>query len=406
MQRHGSGQDESVVPAPASVAPPVASSTRLEPRPPTAVVQRPARPTITALTGLRAVAAVWVVLFHYRDDILALAPFLDPLEPLMSAGYLGVDVFFVLSGFVLAYNYSDRLQTWRPREAASFVQNRVARVWPVHLVTLHADLLQAWVVGTLGVTADGHRRTLSAYVENLTMTHTWWNDRPSFNAPAWSISAEWAAYLACPLLLLGVARLRSAWSAATLALAGYAVMLTIFALWALPNGNVAHASMLRLAAEFCAGLLALRIYQRRPNLLGRLAIPLALGVVVVVLTVPVVHHGYWLAPALGLLVLCVALDAGPLARLLSRRSFLFWGEASYCLYMTHVLLMPALHALVSPPDVVGWPPLERLGVLAGYVAVLAAASVLLHRSVEVPARRRLRSKASAAPPVPSPATAQ
>ena len=358
------------------------------------------RPMIAALTGLRAVAAVWVVLFHYRGDILTLVPAARPLEPIMSAGYLGVDVFFVLSGFVLAYNYSDRLSQWRPREAASFVQNRIARAWPVHLVTLHADLLQAWVIGTLGVTAGGHRRTVSAYLENVTMTHTWWNDRPSFNAPAWSISAEWAAYLVCPLLLLGLARLRRAWSAAALALAGYGVMLTVFALWALPNGNVAHASMLRLAAEFCAGLVAVRIYQRRPRLLTRAALPLALAIAAVVMVVPDVHRGYWLAPALGLLVLCIALDVGPLGRLLARGSFVFAGEASYCLYMTHVLLMPGLHALVSPDDVAGRHVFVRLGVLALYAAVLAAAAVLLYRLVEVPARRRLRSKAPAEPSPP------
>jgi peptidoglycan/LPS O-acetylase OafA/YrhL len=354
-----------------------------------------ARPTIAALTGLRAVAAVWVVLFHYREDLLTLVPAARPLEPIMSAGYLGVDVFFVLSGFVLAYNYSERLSRWCPREAASFIQNRVARVWPVHMVTLHADLLQAWAVGTLGVTAGGHRRTVSAYLENLTMTHTWWNDRPSFNAPAWSISAEWAAYLACPLLLLGLARVRRGWSAAALALAGYGVMLTVFALWALPNGNVAHASMLRLAAEFCAGLLAVRVYQRRPRLLTLAALPLALAIVVVVLLVPDVHHGYWLAHPLGLLVLCVALDVGPLGRVLARGSFVFAGEASYCLYMTHVLLMPGLHALVSPDDVAGRHVFVRLAVLGLYATALAAAAVLLYRLVEVPARRRLRSKAPA-----------
>jgi peptidoglycan/LPS O-acetylase OafA/YrhL len=358
---------------------------------------RTTRPTIAALTGLRAVAALWVVLFHYRSDVLALVPAARPLEPLMSAGYLGVDVFFVLSGFVLAYNYAGRLSAWRPREAASFVQNRVARVWPVHLVTLHADLLQAWLVGTLGVTAGGHRRTLTAYVENVTMTHSWWNDRPSFNAPAWSISAEWAAYLACPLLLVALTRVRSARVAALLALGGYAVMLTVFALWALPNGNVAHAGMLRLAVEFCAGLLALRIYRRHPRVLGLLALPLAAVLVVVVLVVPDAHHGYWLAPALGLFVLCLALDVGPLGRVLARRWFVFWGEASYCLYMTHVLLMPALHAAVPPSAVTARGPLVRLAVLGAYAASLALVAVLLHRYVEVPARNRLRSKAPDGP---------
>ena len=217
----------------------------------------------------------------------------------------------------------------------------------MHAVTLHLDLLQAAVVGTLGVTAGGHRRTPSAYVENLTMTHAWWNDRPSFNAPAWSISAEWAAYLVAPVLFVALVRLRRRAVAAALLGAGlYAAMLTIFALWALPNGNVPHAGMLRLATEFGAGLLMWRIYRSRPGWLGRLTLPLVAALALVVLLVPAARHGYWLAPGLGLLVLCLALDVGPLARVLASRPFVFWGEASYSLYMTHVLLAPSLHALL------------------------------------------------------------
>jgi peptidoglycan/LPS O-acetylase OafA/YrhL len=356
-----------------------------------------ARPVIAALTGLRAVAAVWVVLFHYRADVLTLAPALRPLEPLMAAGYLGVDVFFVLSGFVLAYNYADPLSRWRTTEVRGFLRNRLARVWPVHLVTLHLDLLQAAVIGTLGVTAGGHRRTAAAYAENLTMTHTWWNDRPSFNAPAWSISAEWAAYLCCPLLLLLLARVRRASTAALLAAAGYALMLTVFALWALPNGNVAHAGMLRLAAEFCAGLLLLRVFQRRPQWLGRLTVPLGAVTAAVALWVPGARQGYRVAPALWPLVICVALDDGPLGRLLAGRTFVFWGEASYSLYMTHVLLAPSLHAVLDPADVAGstWP--ARALTLGAYAAALAAAAVLLHRFVELPARRALRARRPHAP---------
>ena len=69
------------------------------------------RPPLPALTGLRAVAALWVVVFHYRDDVLALAPGLAPFDTFMRAGYLGVDLFFPLSGFVLAYTYADRMRS-------------------------------------------------------------------------------------------------------------------------------------------------------------------------------------------------------------------------------------------------------------------------------------------------------
>ena len=356
------------------------------------VVGRVAPPTIRALTGLRAVAAVWVVLFHYRSDVVTLVPAAGPLEPLLAAGYLGVDVFFVLSGFVLAYTYGDRLGRWAPREAGSFVRNRVARVWPAHVVTLHLDLLQAAVVGTLGVGVGGHRRTASAYLQNLTMTHGWWNDRPSFNAPAWSISAEWAAYLACPLLLLGLARVRRPVTAAVAAAGLFAVMTTVFALWALPNGNVPHAGMLRIGVEFTVGLLLLRVHQRHPWWLARLTLPVVAGVIAAVLLLPAARHGYWLAPALGLLVLLVSVDAGPVGRLLARPGAVFWGEASYCLYLTHLLLSPGLHAVVDPRDVAGSPLVARLLVLALYVAALGAAAVLLRRLVEVPARRLLRSR--------------
>ncbi|GAB3589827.1 hypothetical protein GCM10027446_03210 [Angustibacter peucedani] len=357
------------------------------------------RPHVGALTGLRAVAAVWVVLFHYRADVLALVPGLRPVAPLLDAGYLGVDVFFVLSGFVLAYNYSDALARWRGDRTRAFVRNRLARVWPVHVVTLHLDLALAAVVGTLGVTDGGHRRTPDAYVANLTMTHQWFTDRPSFNGPAWSISAEWAAYLACPLLLLGLRRVRSAVAASFGVLAAYAAMLTVFALWALPNGNVPHAGMLRLATDFCAGLLLLRVYQAQPRWVGRCTVPLAVAIAAVVLLVPEVRVGYWLAPALGVLVLCVALDSGPLGKLLGSSTFRYWGEVSYSLYMTHVLLTPVLHQVLAPSSVSGSAWWLRGLVLLAYAGALAGVAVAMHRWVEVPARRRLRARR----PDPAPA---
>lgn len=350
------------------------------------------RPPIHALTGLRAVAAGWVVLFHIRDDVLTLAPALHPLEPVLAAGYLGVDVFFVLSGFVLAYTYGERLRRPGVREVRGFLQNRVARVWPAHVVTLHLDLLQAAVIGTLGVTDGGHRRTVSAYVQNLTMTQTWWNDRPSFNGPSWSISAEWAAYLLCPLLLLLLARVGRARAALVAAGSAYALMLVVLALWAGPDGNVPHAGMLRVAAEFVAGVLLLRVHQHRPAWLGRLTLPLALAVVVALLLVPAMRPHYWVAPALGLLVLLVACDTGPLGRLLATRPLVAAGEASYSLYLTHWLMTPALHAVVEPRAVAGSPWALRLLVLAGYAVALAVAAVALRRLVEVPGRRLLRAR--------------
>ena len=106
---------------------------------------------IKALTGLRIIAAVWVVLFHFRPLLSDASPgFRDALTPVLNCGAQGVDLFFILSGFVLTWNYLDRMGgSWSTRATLHFLWLRLARVWPVYLVTLHLAAL--WVIFTLHV---------------------------------------------------------------------------------------------------------------------------------------------------------------------------------------------------------------------------------------------------------------
>ncbi|MFQ6173329.1 acyltransferase family protein [Oryzobacter sp. R7] len=344
------------------------------------------RPALPALTGLRAVAAVWVVLFHYRDDLLALQPALAPLDTFMRGGYLGVDLFFALSGFILAYTYADAMAAFSWRGSRDFVRNRFARVWPVHVVTLHVDLALAALVGTLGVTEGGHRRTADAYVANLGMVHHWVSDRPSFNAPAWSISAEWFAYLLAPLLFLLVGRVRRAGTALFLAGLSYGAMLLVFATMALPNGNLEGMFYVRILGEFVGGVMLCLAWVRGRARLGRLALVLPLALVVVALVPAVAHGRYWMAPVLGLGIAGLAASSGWLVQLLSRPALVAAGEASFALYMVHLLIEPAVHAGRVWAE--GNARLSALVVVA-FVAVLAVLSWLVLTTVERPARRWL-----------------
>ena len=88
---------------------------------------------IRALTGLRIVAAVWVVLHHFEGVVTqAFGEYLRPLHPLMATGWLGVDLFFLLSGFVLTHSYLHRMgATFSLRGSACFLWARIARVWPL-----------------------------------------------------------------------------------------------------------------------------------------------------------------------------------------------------------------------------------------------------------------------------------
>ena len=354
------------------------------------------RSPLPALTGLRVLAAAWVVLFHYRPDLEALAPWTMPADTLMRAGYLGVDLFFPLSGFILAYNYADSMRTFSRQSTVSFIRNRFARVWPVHFVALNIDLAMAVAMGTLGIGEGGQRRTPAAYGQNVLMVHNWFNDRPSFNGPAWSIGSEWFAYLVAPLLFVLAARVVRARSSLLLAALSYAVMLTVFAVFALPNGNLEHMFYVRIMGEFVAGVFLCLAWVRGGVALGRL-VPLLPVVVLVVALVPAVASGdYWMAPVMGLVVAVVATAGGSVWRWLSTPFMVAAGEASYCLYMTHYLMRPVVTWLREWGDDAWWS--AGLAVVA-LVLVLGGAAWLMHVLVERPARTFLhgRSRAAARP---------
>ena len=128
--------------------------------------------------------------------------FLDALTPVLNCGAQGVDLFFILSGFVLTWNYLDRMGgSWSTRATLHFLWLRLARVWPVYLVTLHLAAL--WVIFTLHVghvpSQEIYRFTAISYVRQVLLVQLWFQpffDDSSWDGPAWSISAEWLAYIA------------------------------------------------------------------------------------------------------------------------------------------------------------------------------------------------------------------
>src|SRR3954447_22946867 len=92
---------------------------------------------IPQLTGVRALAALWVLTFHFRPELVSSFPFLGRLAPLFDAGYLGVDLFFVLSGFIMTYTHLNRMsEPWTPRKALGFLWLRLSRIWPVMFLVL------------------------------------------------------------------------------------------------------------------------------------------------------------------------------------------------------------------------------------------------------------------------------
>lgn len=355
----------------------------------TAPPLRPVEGELLPLTAIRGLAAWWVVLFHLR---FLLAPWL-PAEAIaaLANGNLAVDLFFVLSGFVMYLNYGHRVTLERD-SIADFLCRRFARVYPLHLLMLLGFLAHAAAAASFGrspVPDPGY------FVASLLLVQNWgFHDALSWNVPAWSISAEFFAYLAFPVLLVLIAPARRpAWFLVGLIAAlGVSVQL-VFQAFALPFPNaVAETGLFRCLLQFAAGMVLCELHRR---LHGHhrlawplLALALGLGAAFMLFSAPVVP----LAWAALVLALGLGKGRGPLAS----PPLVWLGRISYATYLGHYFLLILFKYLfVEEGEAV--PPL----LLGLYLLAVLAASALLYHGFERPAQRRLlrlwRARRSRAP---------
>lgn len=344
---------------------------------------------LPALTGIRFWAALAVVLFHAEG---VLAPRLPGFAGnLVRNGSVGVSLFFVLSGFVLAYNYLGRGHLDR----RGFWIARIARIYPIYLLALLAAL---W----LGRHSGDHTK---AFLLSLAMLQAWLPDTAlALNPPSWSLSAEACFYALFPFLApalwrLHGRRLLAGWVVA--AVAGVAVPVA----YALGSGIYSASAMTPLRTvmlflpalhitEFAMGVLAARAY--RDGVLARqgavvsmvsaAAIVALLGLVYIGRS-PLLNSG-GLAVPFALLVLGLAIGGGPLNRLLSGRVAVLLGEASYSIY---ILQWPLMNALIGVRKRIPMSDLQFFAIHVGGLILLSIAAYLL---VETPARRLIRGALS------------
>jgi peptidoglycan/LPS O-acetylase OafA/YrhL len=365
---------------------------------------------IKALSGLRIVAAVWVVLFHFRPLLEQSSPgFRSALAPVLNCGAQGVDLFFILSGFVLTWNYLDRMGgSWSTRATMHFLWLRLARVWPVYLVTLH--LAAAWIVFTLYV---GHEPSKVAdqlnavsYVRQLLLVQLWFQpffDGSSWDGPAWSISAEWLAYLLFGLLVLVIFRIAQATRARGMLWLAFAASLPP-ALLLLATGQfyTPWSWFPRIVMQFTAGALAcaavrkLQLSDRARRGAGYLSVVLGVAIVGILYFLDAhpmakVYDSSGFVDVLFVpLVVALAAGAGTLPRLLSTRVLVYCGHISFSLYMVHELVHTAWNWAATQFDIVLTPSWSAKLIVLGVLAVAFAGAVLLYHFVEEPARIWMR----------------
>lgn len=144
---------------------------------------------IKSLTGLRGIVAFWVVLFHFFTDLKS-----SFLQRTIGQGYLAVDIFFVLSAFLLTVSYAEKFRNLNFKGIKNFYKKRVNRIYPVYFVSIVVIILLI------------ERKSFAAFLVNASLMQCFFNPNHLLNIVYWSLSTEWVCYLIFPFMLYLIMR--------------------------------------------------------------------------------------------------------------------------------------------------------------------------------------------------------
>jgi peptidoglycan/LPS O-acetylase OafA/YrhL len=340
------------------------------------------RDEILPLTSVRGIAALWVVSFHLVNELIYRG-FLKEPGPIIHNIILGganfaVDVFFILSGYILAETYGTT------PNSSTFLVHRVARVFPLHVVILSAMVIGVIVMARCGIAPDNPEFfSLAALPYFYTLTSVWFG-MDGWNGPTWSLNAELAAYLAFPSLQWAGRSLGKL----ILLLSGLLIMLGYFALLETAGFKATGVVAIgRGLLGFGAGMIFRLAIDKHPLPHWVPAIS-ALSILVIAL---IGAYTFAIFPAAALIVALGSPGRGIVLLTMSAPVLIWLGRVSFAVYLLHNPLLivgmqllrrtPSLHSNVG---VILW--------IATFSLVLMICSEIARRYIEIPARREIRRR--------------
>lgn len=354
-----------------------------------------ARNEILPLTGIRAFAAFGVLLTHYHPELIALLPGFTIFDPVSNRGGLGVDLFFILSGFIIAHVYGEAFKDNWKQAYGPYLVNRFARIYPNYFVTLTLLALMVGIGNSLGVAVQG------VYPwQWLTAHYLMLQPLPGvpggWNYPSWSIGAEFFAYsVVFPIFIFCIRSFRpSPMTALTLA------PLLISTFW-IPKilgwwGPSEHLPM--VTSEFLCGALlhsASTGSRAISSLLGRL-LPVTFSLLVAVIMIPPAWFHGWVHAVLVLLFVPLLgglfASSGRMADFFAFAPIVYLGHTSYALYLVHAIVQKVLKVTVFGFAMHSSSSLLRLTVFLIYLLAPLIAASLLYHIVEEPCRKWIRKR--------------
>lgn len=347
---------------------------------------------VSSLTSCRFVAALYVAVFHLYDfSVLSKVK----ENHFLSNGNLAVDFFFILSGFILAFNYSAAFREKR-FDYRAFVIKRIARIYPVHFITL---LLIIPLLILANMQHDVAKTDLPAdeLLYNLLLVHAWWGrDVLSYNVPSWSISAEFFVYLLFPFFIYVAGCMKPIFS-----VIAWGSIFVFFYIFMILNGfsidlfSPAFA-LCRVTMNFGLGVAVyffISQYKftgdvKRALLICCILMACALSTKGAELALPMIYSFF-------ILLLYDAYRSGERV-FIDGPIWQYLGRISYSFYMVHFLVLVGVAGIFVPQLLMAneaefstfWVVLNLCGILALFFPAAMAA----YHFIEVPARKYIVRK--------------
>jgi peptidoglycan/LPS O-acetylase OafA/YrhL len=304
---------------------------------------------LDSLTSFRFIAALMVYLFHVG------------IWSEFQTGYIGVSFFFILSGFILTYNYSNKLIHLDKKLVGKFYIARFSKIYPIHLLTFFLAVPYYFFIPLK------HEPILYVFqaITNITLIHSWIPfGNISFNGVSWSLSNEMFFYMILPLVITCGYKFRTKKLVLGVVIAGFSLLLLITLTLLPPTNNFsrwfAYYFPVTRSLEFIFGVFLGFVFLRTKNLKMNVpkgifttieVITLSLLILIILLSPNILQnlrYGMVFIPFMGLLIITFAFQKGLLSRLLSNKVLIYLGEISFSFYMIHNLVLSYIFFLWKP----------------------------------------------------------
>ncbi len=346
-----------------------------------------------ALDSLRGVCAVLVVLFHFhvQGAIYSL--------PIVQNGWMFVDFFFVLSGFVVSHAYAERLAT-KSVGLPRFMALRLGRIYPLHffmlVVLIALEVARTVGIGNQRAGFDAGHSPLSIVTNLLLLQCFGLHDGLTWNGAAWSIAAEVWSYLIFAIVMI----LKPKWAFAIFAVLACSSLTILLAFSPRGLDATSDFGFFRALLGFSIGLLARAAYGagiRPSGTLIELTLLVTTGLLVARYNLGT--GPFALLPVFGLVVVVFASERGVASAVLRSRLPRWLGTISYSIYMIHTLPQLAGFEFMKRASSLGFrfgagkfgdeiaaPPIVGDLMVLMTLGVTVVLAGITYRLIEVPAR--------------------